>query len=160
MIWCIWGILSRKIQSRWSHLEKLNLEIWSHLQRSHFSEFYNQIERNCFKIVHRKYISEESERERKGERSVWRERQWKVFDFFFFRGFLRVGIWNEFVIATQESKHCIFLFFIFSLCEELNFFWETFNRKRIRTLFLINHRTKSHSTEKIQLFSVLNWMCQ
>ena len=30
-----------------------------------FSEFFNQIERNCFKIVHRKYISEESERETK-----------------------------------------------------------------------------------------------
>ena len=53
-------------------------------KRSHFSEVFNQIERNCFKIVHRKYISEESERERKGERSVWGERQWKVFDFFFF----------------------------------------------------------------------------
>ena len=75
--------------------------------------------------MHRKYISEESERERKGERSVWGERQWKVFDIYiyFFRGFLRVVIWNEFVTATQESKRCYFIiFFFFSLCEEPNFF--------------------------------------
>ena len=47
-----------------------------------FSELFNQIERNCFKIVHRKYISEESERERKGERRVYGERQSKVFGLF------------------------------------------------------------------------------
>ena len=46
-----------------------------------FSEFFNQIERNCFKIVHRKYILQESERKKGREERIGRE----INFFFFFR---------------------------------------------------------------------------